>query len=53
MQFDHVEGVRMYDIGAMWTRPKYLVLHELSKCVIRCANCHAIRHYGHAYEGVS
>lgn len=50
MQFDHVDGAKEYTISGMMNSPRERVLKELEKCVLRCANCHAIRHYGHTYE---
>lgn len=50
MQFDHIEGERLHDVSSLWGRTREVVLAELEKCVLRCANCHAIRHYRHAYE---
>ena len=43
LELDHVKGVkeRRFNgpISMRW------LLKELEKCEIRCANCHAIRHY--------
>jgi hypothetical protein len=43
MQFDHVRGVKSYNIGVGAMR-KPTLEDELAKCELRCANCHAIRH---------
>jgi hypothetical protein len=47
MQFDHVKGRKLFNIGAgiiavAWKK----VLTELKKCEVVCANCHAKRTYG-------
>lgn len=43
LQFDHVRGVKAFEIGSRpgmaWDR----ILTEIEKCDIVCANCHAIR----------
>jgi len=43
---DHVYGTKKYDVGFMVSAGHSLlpILMELSKCQIRCANCHVIRH---------
>jgi len=44
MQFDHRPGeVKLFNIGANITRPRQVVLDEIAKCDLICANCHAIR----------
>ena len=40
--FDHVGGAKVNCVGAIRTWSK--IFSELKKCVVRCANCHAIRH---------
>lgn len=44
---DHVAG-KAFDIGFLSANGRSLIsiYTELQKCEIRCANCHAIRHYG-------
>ena len=44
LQFDHVRGVKKYLVSRMHTHPVDMVLGEIAKCEVRCANCHAIRH---------
>ena len=43
LQFDHVNGDKLFDmswgVGCNIGR----IQTELEKCVVRCANCHAIR----------
>lgn len=42
LHFDHVNGKKVGNISEMsLTR----AIEEISKCVVRCANCHAVRHY--------
>ena len=42
LEFDHVRGVKAYNICNMRAQGYSLVtlMDEISKCVIRCANCH-------------
>jgi hypothetical protein len=42
LQFDHVRGVKLDDVSHMRLEA---VEEEMKKCVVRCANCHAIRHH--------
>lgn len=41
LQFDHVAGVKVKNVAKFADWPG--MLRELAKCVVRCANCHAIR----------
>jgi hypothetical protein len=44
MQFDHVWGVKKFNVGADGpTRSIKQVLDEIAKCQVVCANCHAER----------
>lgn len=43
LHFDHVRGKKVRNLANMYSMPQ--VLRELEKCEVRCANCHAIRHY--------
>lgn len=43
MQFDHVRGVKKFDIGSFGWRSEVEVLAEIAKCELVCANCHADR----------
>lgn len=43
MEFDHVRGVKAYDVSDMRGFPKQAILAEIAKCEIVCSNCHAIR----------
>jgi hypothetical protein len=48
LDFDHI-GKKEFNIAEMWTKPWAEVLIEISKCVVRCANCHRIRHWNEAH----
>lgn len=44
MQFDHVKGVKKFDIGRGGVNRRLEVLmEEIAKCELVCANCHAVR----------
>jgi len=45
MDFDHVRGAKVSDVSAMARdgRPYEVVLAEIEKCDVVCANCHRIR----------
>ena len=43
MDFDHVRGQKLFGIGLMGTRRRDVVLAEIAKCELVCANCHRIR----------
>jgi hypothetical protein len=45
MQFDHVRGQKLFDIGAFMatSRPLRDLHREIAKCEVVCANCHAER----------
>jgi hypothetical protein len=43
LQFDHVNGEKVSGIGRMTGFAQETLTAELAKCVVRCANCHAIR----------
>lgn len=46
MQFDHVGDDKLFNIGAYGpTSKRSLLLDEIAKCEIVCANCHAERSY--------
>jgi|SRR5579859_696445 len=45
LHFDHVRGTKCFTIGEGRTRQWSLVLDEIEKCEVRCANCHAIKSY--------
>lgn len=44
MDFDHVRGKKLFNIGTSYTRYSMeKLLAEIEKCDIVCANCHRIR----------
>ena len=43
MQFDHVRGEKVGDVGGMTSVPVGALLAEIDKCEVVCANCHADR----------
>lgn len=43
LQFDHIEGEKTFKISASLSRKWERILVEIAKCVVRCANCHAIK----------
>lgn len=48
MQFDHVRGVKLFDIGSragQGTVSLATLRAEIAKCEVVCANCHAERTY--------
>jgi hypothetical protein len=42
MEFDHVRGVKLGNVTKMMYQKKRLdlVVAEIAKCEVRCANCH-------------
>lgn len=47
MQFNHVRGVKSYNIGAMQSYSLTRIIEEAAKCEVVCANCHAeLTHQG-------
>jgi len=45
MDFDHVNGEKVQNIGEMLSYSIESILTEISKCEVVCANCHRIRTY--------
>jgi hypothetical protein len=43
MDFDHVRGTKFKGIAALWSYSWDLVLEEIKKCDLVCANCHRLR----------
>lgn len=45
MEFDHIAGIKQYDIGYMVScgLPLQRVMDEIQKCEVVCANCHRLR----------
>jgi hypothetical protein len=46
MDFDHVRGKKLFDIGRMRSQTAAKIMSEIAKCDVVCANCHRIRTYG-------
>ncbi len=40
MDFDHVRGVKLFNVGRGLTKPTAMVLAEIEKCDLVCSNCH-------------
>ncbi len=45
MDFDHVRGVKLFDIGSATRFSRDIVFAEMDKCDVVCANCHRERTY--------
>ena len=45
LQFDHVRGAKLEAVSILVGRrvPWSVVMAEIAKCEVRCANCHAVR----------
>lgn len=43
LEFDHVEGPKLFDISRLSRKTRATLERELAKCVLRCANCHRMR----------
>ena len=43
MDFDHVRGIKLVQVGAMRSWALAKILAEVEKCEVVCANCHRIR----------
>jgi hypothetical protein len=43
MDFDHVRGVKLFDVGDSVHRSISNITEEIEKCELVCANCHRIR----------
>jgi hypothetical protein len=52
LQFDHLPGaVKLNAVATMRRRRWEVVLAEIAKCEVVCANCHAIRTAERGYKG--
>ena len=46
MDFDHVRGLKAFDIGASLRNKNFAQLkEEVEKCEVVCANCHRVREH--------
>jgi len=43
LHWDHIEGNKKFNLHESWSWDARL--DEMSKCVVRCANCHSERHH--------
>jgi len=44
LQFDHLPGFeKRQNVGSMMMHSLDTILDEIEKCVVRCANCHAVK----------
>jgi hypothetical protein len=43
MDFDHVRGIKDTDVTHMKSRSLKILLEEVEKCELVCANCHRLR----------
>jgi len=43
MDWDHVRGRKLADVGTLRCRVRDVILKEIAKCDLVCANCHRIR----------
>ncbi|KKM20363.1 hypothetical protein LCGC14_1646200 [marine sediment metagenome] len=43
LDFDHVRGEKSFNLKEAKTRPMAVILAEIKKCAVVCANCHRIR----------
>lgn len=50
LQWDHIKGVKKFNLSKAADHPWEEVLAEIEKCEVRCANCHAIRTHGPEHE---
>lgn len=53
LHFDHVDpATKVAGLSQMWSASQARLDAEIAKCVIRCANCHAIRTARQRREGL-
>jgi hypothetical protein len=45
MDFDHVEGTKAFNVGEATNKSSRVILLEIAKCEVVCANCHRDRTY--------
>lgn len=48
MDFDHVRGEKLFNLSEVvnGAQSKKVILEEIAKCEVVCANCHRIRTFG-------
>lgn len=47
MDFDHVRGKKLFDVGNGRSRSEAAIAEEIAKCEVICANCHRLRTWVH------
>lgn len=52
MDFDHVQGAKFLDLARMSQMSWELVVGEIAKCDVVCANCHRVRTRDRRRRGV-
>jgi hypothetical protein len=53
LHFDHIDpSLKKFNIGTEWARAWTDIQAEINKCVVRCANCHAIRSKREGHNGL-
>ena len=45
LEFDHVRGVKCFELGTRKRLAMERVMAEIEKCDVVCANCHRVRTY--------
>jgi hypothetical protein len=50
MEFDHVRGEKLHEVGRMVYRSLGAIVAEAAKCDVVCANCHRVRTWKRAGE---
>lgn len=43
LDFDHVRGTKLFSIAPSRTRNLEVLMAEINKCDVVCANCHRVR----------
>lgn len=46
LHFDHVRGIKLFNVASTLNRAWHRTLREIEKCEVVCANCHSIRTFG-------
>jgi len=46
LEFDHVQGQKLFSLGSHGSRKMKDIVAEIAKCVVRCANCHREKTHG-------
>ena len=51
LQYDHIDSSsKLISIASCTGRSWSILIAEMNKCRVLCANCHSIHHYGERYE---